>query len=313
MSTRWHKYASEAGYSAAVATGGRRLSGELRFLQVRLMQRWSPIVAIDADGMRIFVSTRDNGVARQVLVHRAYEARLMAAAIEVLVHVDRHPFTDDDALFLDIGANIGTGIVQAVCHHGASGGVAFEPDPDNVALLRHNLLANRLTESVAVVPCALTNVDGDVTLERSADMHGDHRVRTGVGRQQDTFGESRRPVITVPGVTLDAKMDAGDVNLARVRLVSIDTQGHEGHVLAGARQLSASEVPIIVEYWPYGLRAGGGYELFADLVARSFVRYVHLDNPFDAGRLVTRPVTDIFSLDDGLGDVGWANLLLLSQ
>lgn len=28
-------------------------------------------------------------------------------------------------------------------------------------------------------------------------------------------------------------------------------------------------------------------------MVRSFVRYVHLDNPFDAGRLVTRPMTDI--------------------
>lgn len=313
MSLRWHKYASDVGYTAAMVAAGRRLTGELRFLQVRLMQPWSPIVAIDANGMQIFVSTRDNGVARQIIVHRAYEARLMATAIEVLTHLDRHPFAEEDGIFLDIGANIGTGIVQAVCHHGASGGVAFEPDPDNVALLRHNLLANNLIATVSVVPCALTDVNGKVTLERSADMHGDHRVRTGAGRQEDRFGESRRPVITVPGVTFDAKVDEGLVDLPRVRLVTMDTQGHEGHVLAGASQLRASEVPIILEYWPYGLRAAGGYELFAEMVANSFIRYVHLDHAFDAGRLVSRPVDRIASLDARLGDTGWANLLLLSR
>ena len=296
-----------------MAAGGRRLTGEMRFLQVRMMQNWSPVIAIDAEGTRIFVSTRDNGIARQFILHRAYEARLMATAVDVLTHVDRHPFAEDAGMFLDIGANIGTGIVQAVSRYGANGGVAFEPDPDNIALLRHNLLANQLTEIVSVVPCALTATDGDVVLERSADMHGDHRVRTGAGPHPNTFGESQRPVVTVPGVTFDAKVIDGVIDLSQVRLVSMDTQGHEGHVLAGASQLCASAIPIILEYWPYGLRAAGGYELFLDLVRDSFHRYVHLDHPINAGGVVSHPITDIASLDEGLGDVGWANLLLLSR
>lgn len=310
---RWHRYARNVGYRSAVNSAGQRLRGEIRVAQLRLIRRWSPVVAMDADGLRIFVSTRDAGVARQFVLHGAYEAGPMIAAMDVLSSVERHPFRGDSRTFLDIGANIGTAIVQAICHHGASGGVAFEPDPANLSLLRHNILANQLTDRVAVVSCALTDSPRDVMLERSSDNHGDHRVRVATAPRQDAFGESGRAVVTVRGLTLDSQVDTGVVDLDRVGLVSIDTQGHEAHVLAGATQLCGSEVPVMLEYWPYGLQAAGGRELFEQLVTTCFHRYVDLAHPFEGDRVAARPTGQLASLDEQLGDIGWANILLLSR
>ncbi|MGH2901269.1 MAG: FkbM family methyltransferase [Solirubrobacteraceae bacterium] len=259
------------------------------------------------------MSTRDQGVARQFVLSGAYEAGPMNAAVEVLSRVGGDPFATHDRTFLDIGANIGTAIVQAVRHHGAGGGVAFEPDPDNVMLLRHNLIANGLHDRVRVVASALSDRCCDVALERSADNHGDHRVRIAAVPHGDAFGESGRPVLTVPSITFDSAVDEGIVDLDRVGLASIDTQGHEAHVLAGATTLCASGVPVMLEYWPYGLRAAGGHERLKELLTESFEHYVDLGQPFDRGRIALRPATEIGELDDRLGDIGWANVLLLSR
>lgn len=117
----------------------------------------------------------------------------------------------------------------------------------------------------------------------------------------------------VPGLTLDSQVETGLIDVDRVGLVSIDTQGHEAHVLAGARRLRGANVPVMLEYWPCGLRAAGGHELLHEVVRDSFVRYVDLATPIEEGRLVSHPVADLRLLDERLGEIGWADILLLSQ
>ena len=284
----------------------------MRLAQLHLIRRWSPVIAVDTKGLRIFIDTSDVGVARQIVLHGAYEADTILSAVALLEHIDEHPFAGGDRTFVDVGANIGTAILQAVRHHGAAGGFAYEPHPENIALLRQNLLANEIADRVSVVHCAVTDSCRPVSLERSPNNSGDHRVRTDVPRV-DWFGEALRDVMTVPGLTLDSQVEAGIVDLDRVGLVSMDTQGHEAQVLAGARRLCASEVPIMLEYWPYGLRAAGGHEQLLDLVANSFKRFVDLAAPFQSGKLHSRPAAELGSLDADLGEIGWADVLLLSS
>ena len=135
-------------------TGGRRFHSQLRIAELRLIKRWSPVIAIDTKGLRLFVHTRDDGVARQIVLHGPHEADTIGAAIETLELLGCSPFARQGQMFLDIGANIGTSIIQAICHHGAAGGTAFEPHPGNITLLRHNLLANHVADRVSVVQCA---------------------------------------------------------------------------------------------------------------------------------------------------------------
>ena len=53
-----------------------------------------------------------------------------------------------------------------------------------------------------------------------------------------------------------------------IGLAWIDTQGHEGHVLSGASRLIQANVPIVIEFWPYGLKRSGGYPLLRQFLAR---------------------------------------------
>jgi hypothetical protein len=56
----------------------------------------------------------------------------------------------------------------------------------------------------------------------------------------------------------------------------MDTQGHEGHILAGARLLIESAIPVVVEYWPYGLRRSNGLHLLEQAIVGGFAHFVDL-------------------------------------
>jgi FkbM family methyltransferase len=297
-------------FARAAARGGDAPRHALRELQFRMLRRLTPVVAVDGDGVRFFVSTRDKGVGLPVFVHGALDAAEMRTAVEVLERTGRHPFRGTDRVFVDIGANIGTSTVEAIVHHGAHGGVAFEPDEYNVEMLGHNLLANGIAGRVALIRAAVTDTSGPVAFEQARDNFGDHRVRLADTPPDDVFGERSRPLTTVPGVTLDSQIEAGVLDLDRVGLVSIDTQGHEAHVLLGARRLCASDVPVMLEYWPYGLRGAGGAQQLRTVIRESYSRYVDLASPFSGGEVTYRPTAELESLERGLRDLGWANLLL---
>lgn len=294
----------------AAAGGGEGGGRALRELQFAVLRRLTPVVAVDRDGARFFVSTRDRGVGLPVFVDGSLDAAEMYAAVEILERSGRKPFREERNLFVDIGANIGTATIQAIVHHGAHGAVAFEPDEDNLRLLHHNLLANALTQRVAVIQAAVTDTLGPVRLEHAPDNSGDHRVRVVGVAADDVFAESTRAVTTVPGVTLDSQVRSGALKLDRVGLVSIDTQGHEAHVLAGASSLCASDIPVMLEFWPYGLRAADGSDRLRDILARSYDRYVDLATPFEGARIAYRPIDELQALEARLPYNGWANLLL---
>ena len=292
----------------ATAAGGERRRHALRALQFRLLRHMTPVVAVDGDGVRYFVSTRDNGVGMPLYVYGAFEPGELWTAVCVLERSSGHPFVGGDRLFVDVGANIGTATIQAIAHHRAYDAIAYEPDAFNVELLQHNLLTNGLTERVKVVRAAVSDECRALALELSDDNFGDHRVK--LESRTSVSPEPTRRVTTVPGITLDSQIEAGVFELDRIGLVSIDTQGHEAQVLAGATRLCESDVPVMLEYWPYGLRAAGGSGQLRDILARCYGRYVDLAAAFSGGRVAYRPTDELAALEDDLPQFGWANLLL---
>jgi hypothetical protein len=71
-------------------------------------------------------------------------------------------------------------------------------------------------------------------------------------------------------------------------------------VLQGATALLAARVPIVSEFWPYGMRRAGGYALFRDQLEgyRGFVDLQHAlaggDSTGERGAL--RPMRDLDDL-----------------
>ncbi len=224
-----------------------------------------PIIAVDTDGLRIYLSTSDKAVSRSIFARGLYERELFATAIDVLARYGSSAGIAGRG-FLDIGANIGTATCLALTRYGASRAWAFEPAPDNVTLLRQNVFANDLRDRVQVHPYALSDRDGAVQFELADDNWGDHRVRVVDGGLPGVLDEQRRAMVEVPSRRLDTLVDAGAVNLDEIGLAWIDVQGHEAHVLAGASELLRAQIPIVSEYWPYGLRRANALDLFHELL-----------------------------------------------
>ena len=207
---------------------------------------------------------------------------------------------------VDVGANIGTTTVGALSALGMSRAVCLEPLPLNLRLLRHNLLANDLTERVRVLDVALSDRPGSVEFEIHPGNPSDARVRVpGAGPGTDRYGESGWEAVTVRTATFDGLAGEGEIPLEDLGLVWIDAQGHEGHILDGASSLLSEPVPVVVEFWPYGLERAGGMERLLAVIEGTFTRVIDLKD----GTSV--PPAALGEHAGRLGATGHTDLLLL--
>jgi FkbM family methyltransferase len=148
---------------------------------------------------------------------------------------------------LDIGANIGWyGAVlgRAV---GASGFVhSFEPDPVNAALLTHNLAE---LKHVSVHSIALADRNGVMELALSEANLGDHRlISTQLAEQPD-----ERATVVVSTERLDDFVQRVELEVSRLRVIKIDTQGAEVMILRGASKLLSGlpdRCAMLIEFAP---------------------------------------------------------------
>jgi FkbM family methyltransferase len=184
---------------------------------------------------------------------------------------------------LDLGANIGWYTVLAAKRVGNFGRViAFEPDSENLRLLKVNAALADQNGNVEIVNSAVGDQNGKAVLYKSETNLGDHRLFP---------DDSIRRKTTVPIITLDLFFSNVDNTLPT--LLKIDTQGCEAKILKGAKGLfSRSWRPIMfLEFWPYGLEQAGcdpinfwqdivqlGYEIFEISGCRSQLVPIHLDD-----------------------------------
>ncbi len=247
----------------------------LRCYAFPLLARLTPFVGVEHDGVRYVVGTRgDRAVGYSTFVRGSFEKETLR---RMLVALLPHGVTTLRGLTaLEVGANIGTETVSLLSHHGVARVVAFEPDAENARLLRANLALNGLDRLAEVHEIALSDVDATLVLERSAENCGDHRIRVPDTNGPDLFNEADRSTVEVPARRIDSLVESGELDLDPVGLVWMDAQGHEGHVLAGARHLIAAGIPVLTEYWPYGLNRAGGLDRFHAAVAEGYGTVIDL-------------------------------------
>ncbi len=163
-------------------------------------------------------------------------------------------------VFIDAGANIGYFSVLAAAAVGPQGRVfAFEPEPNNCALLSRSVAANSFEKQVTVVQAALAAQAGEARLHLHPSNLGDHQIYAGDG-ERDSIS-----VQTLCG----SDYLAPRANSAA--LLKVDTQGAEYQVMLGLMawlQSLASPPRILLELTPYSLQLAGssGRELI-DLLA----------------------------------------------
>lgn len=269
------------------------------------LQRLTPLASTRTpDGPRLLFRTDDEVIGQMLHVTGSFDPEGLATALEVLWAAGRAA----GGTFLDVGANIGTTTVPALLGGGFDSAVCVEPDPENLRLLRCNLALNDLQDRADVVAAGVSAADGELLLEESADNRGDHRLRVPGGAAGDgSYDEARRRVRPVPVLTLDRVLDRTATQVGDVGVVWVDTQGHEGHVLASAGRLLQAGVPFVVELWPYGLDRAGGRALLLDVVRARFRHVVDLADP----RRRLLPAGELGRLADSLTGVAHTDVVLL--
>jgi FkbM family methyltransferase len=140
------------------------------------------------------------------------------------------PSLSEGRVFMDVGAHIGYFTLKAAVRVGKTGRVvAFEPNPETLALLRGNIEASQ-AQNVTVEPIACTDREQTLTLFAApiANTGASSLSRTNA---DVSIGEPPRP-FTVRGRPIDDVLR--ELNLTRLDAIKIDVEGAEVYVLRGA-------------------------------------------------------------------------------
>ena len=190
-------------------------------------------------GVRMHVNYRDR--TNQYAILGNYDA--VAAEVGAL---------EPGMCFFDIGANAGLFALLASSRVGPEGLViAFEPCPEQYALLVKNLEANGCTN---VLPMMLAVADVTGHLAFACDNHG-HSGRNRIPRPED-----QHRTIRVAGVNLSEDFAAlGKLVGDRRMMVKIDVEGYEHRVLKSIVSVlrGPSTQRVIVEIDDHALRHYG--------------------------------------------------------
>lgn len=259
-------------------------------------------LTVDTDHGRLSFSSRDKFIGRSLYTAGSYGYASIFKAIDILKSQSKLSEVDNGYL-IDIGANVGTVCIPLLLKGVFAKALAFEPEPRNYRYLARNIDQNQLTERVQAFQVALSSTVGELELEICEDNYGDHRIRTSgaVSSQFNQLDESGRRVIKVPVQTLDQTIQSLDIKPEQVDLLWMDVQGHEGHIFQGAGSLIASGVPIVFEFWPYGLKSAGlELEWFMEFVSTQFTYLWDLgaDNPEAMPASDIRRLFEIFNSDN---------------
>jgi FkbM family methyltransferase len=225
-----------------------------RFAPIRRLvfdsARPGSLIYADLGKDRFLVSAGDKIISRDIFMHGSYDIQKLHLAVSLLE--GRAKLTT----LIDIGANLGCICIPAVSSGAFSRAIAVEPDPRNFRLLVANVAINGLETRITSHNLALGDQDGELHFELSKDNFGDHRVRRSgdAGAQ----GEGDRETISVNATTLDRLLAPADLENA---LVWMDTQGYEGVILSGAGKALGPKLPLVLEFWPYGMKRTGAFPL----------------------------------------------------
>lgn len=245
-------------------------------------------------------------IARGIFATGTWEFNYCILALELLKQ--HKVYCGNPALLIDVGANIGPICILAVARGYFERAIAIEPHPHNCRLLRANVALNGLTSTITVYESACGMFDNErLALALSEDNFGDHRIHSSDAFKFSDEYKSRK--INIESNKLDTLCP---FEPGKNTLIWMDTQGYEGYVLAGAGSWLAARTPLVVEFWPDGMKRVNSFEL----MKAALKNYGGFYNLWESPRRF-RPIGDLNDLyaelytAGELGGIGFTVILVI--
>ena len=246
------------------------------------------------------VLNSDKAISRALFIKGSFDFDKVEKVISVMSAVNKAFKLET---LIDVGANIGTVCIPAVKRGLAANAIAIEPEPLNYRVLVANIFLNDLADKIKTYNLALGSKDNQtLELELSAGHSGDHRIH--VANETGTVSSGK--ITSVKSETFDSVVPAVDRNSC---LVWMDTQGYEGIILQGAQNIIRAQVPMVVEFWPEGMKRMRSYSALREAML-NYGEYYDLSDEHPQPVPINQKSVD--ALYERLGETGqWTDVLLI--
>jgi FkbM family methyltransferase len=214
-------------------------------------------------GHKIYVDTRDVGIASHLMWEGRWEAHIEACLV---------PFARPGMKALDIGANFGFYTLLLAQAVGPAGAVhAFEANPGIVRKLRKSVAVNGLSAWTHVHALALSSGTGETTFSFDPAFSGGGAMGANAGADYET--------IKVPTAPLDSILPPDLLP----DMIKMDVEGAEALVLEGGRRVFDSPrlSRVVSEFYPEAIARTMPPRAFLDhFLTRGFeIRLIASDGP----------------------------------
>lgn len=241
------------GFEPGLVIRGYRLfsRGLIRLLGINGRTRWSnefiqtldPHVVIDVAD--VFPNSKFNDAT---LWFRTGHGRLYWRCRQT---INEEPETNtwisgfcSDDVFFDIGANVGVYALMAAKLFGVRT-VAVEPDLMNARMLYENLIANRVSDNVTVLPVALSERNYNGTFFLKTLGYGDALHNLDERNPMATSRAELGSTVSVAIFSLDTLVAI--LGLPKPTKLKIDVDGAEFRILLGAEECLKSVSSLLIE------------------------------------------------------------------
>jgi FkbM family methyltransferase len=215
------------------------------------------LVLCELGDVRFFVDPSDRVVGAWLMWHGGWQRREIDTAVDLLRAAGR---LHEDAVFIDVGAHIGTHTIYALRSGRFARAIAFEPEPRNARLLAMNLEVNGLSQAAIVVRKAAGATAGNALLHLHPRNTGAHAI----GSPPSLDGQVS---LEVPMVRLEEELESLGIAPSDIGLIWIDAEGYEPQVLDGLAGLLSRSVPLAFEFTPSRYSSEKKQRLVARLAA----------------------------------------------
>ena len=248
------------------------------------------------------VLNADKAISRTLFIQGSFDFDKVEKVISVMSGVNKAFKLET---LIDVGANIGTVCIPAVRRGLAANAIAIEPEPLNYRVLVANIFLNDLADRIKSYNLALGSQDNQtLELELSAGHSGDHRIHVGSETGSSTARSGK--ITSVKSDTFDSVVPAVDRNSC---MVWMDTQGYEGIILQGAQNIIRAQVPMVVEFWPEGMKRMRSYPALREAML-NYSEYYDLSEERPRPVPITQKSVD--ALYERFGETSqWTDVLLV--